>query len=76
MSTAEETGPKPKPNPDVISTILKEMNKHGVDMDLKKKNKYGDYEAAQPSDMNMLKAQAKLANTGSRRTIAVCKQHS
>lgn len=51
-------------SPDVIGTILKEMNKHGIDMDLKKKNKYGDFEPADPSDMNMLKAQAKLANTG------------
>ncbi len=50
-------------NDDVIGGVLKQMKSQGIDMDLKKKNAAGDYENASPEDMEMLKTQAKLANT-------------
>lgn len=64
MSSPETAPAVRMRNPDVIGTVMKEMNKHGLSMDLKKKNKYGGYDAADSSDMNVVKSQAKLANTG------------
>ena len=73
MSTPEEAvnavvqqlpPPVSKSSPDVIGNILKEMNKQGIGMDLKKRNNQGNYENADSNDMNMVKSQAKLANAG------------
>ena len=54
----------PNHNPDAFGTMMSEMSKRGIEMDLRKRNRKGDYESADANDMNMIKTQSKLANTG------------